>query len=86
MIYPSNCRRCGKVIPLVWPDSPNLDNGLTLQLSGAYGEFIDLIDGVLEVLLCHECAHELADWLHFDPRNWHTHREGSGQHADHHDR
>jgi hypothetical protein len=69
----------------------NTDNGLVLLFSGSYGEFHDdLGSGPHSVDLCHECGHDLADWLGIDVGNWHTHKYGGGrpglQHADHHDR
>lgn len=84
-----NCRRCGKVIPFLFPDgwAENTDNGLTVEFSGSYGEFIDTgFDGPVSMILCHECAHALTDWLGMDAKNWHTHQPGSGQHPDHHDK
>ena len=87
------CKKCGKEIPLqhqyLPPDAePSTDNGLLLIFDGGYGEFIDapfVPKAEWQVQLCHECAHDLCDWLGVDPRNWHTHAAGSGQHADHHD-
>ena len=81
------CDRCNKTIPKPWNDSPNLDNGLLVSLSGGYGEFIDsAFTGSYDVVLCHECAHDLADFLGIDVHNWHAHSPDSGQHPDHHDR
>lgn len=86
------CKKCGKEIPKQ-PHAPGpywyTDNGLHLTFDGGYGEFIDAPfadDREAKYILCHECAHDLCDWLGVDPRNWHTHAAGSGQHADHHDR
>ena len=81
------CAKCRKAIPR--HPSGNTDNGLHLTFDGGYGEFIDSWnpdDTDHYLSLCHECGHELADWLGIDVRNWHTHGLHSGQHADHHDR
>jgi len=65
----------------------NTDNGLEVHFVGSYGEFIDTAfeDGSYRVSLCHDCSHDLADWLGIDVHNWHTHKPGSGMHPDHHD-
>lgn len=78
------CQKCFKQVPQdeYW----NTDNGLEVSFSGGYGEFHDdLFYGPYEFGLCHECAHELAEWLGLDVHNWHTHRIGGDQHPDHHD-
>lgn len=78
------CFRCQK--PVNNDLMGNTDNGLFLFFSGGYGEFHDdLVDGPHEVVLCHECGHDLADFLGLDVAGWHTHRPESGQHPDHHD-
>lgn len=92
------CLRCKKPIPLSaaghhaeqhgtdtkW----GTENGLHLTLDGGYAEFIDAYDGPVVAVLCHECAHGLADYLNLDVHNWHTHvhpKNGGFQHPDHHD-
>lgn len=67
-------------------DSENTDNGMFLEVSGSYGEFYDsAFIGAYKFVLCHSCGHDLADWVGIKVNNWHTHREGSGMHPDHHD-
>lgn len=67
-------------------DREELSNECTILFAGGYGSFIDCIDSKFPTLtICHECGHELADWLGLDPRNWHTHSIYGGQHPDHHD-
>ena len=80
------CQRCKRNVPLkVWRKEVwGTENGLELTFDGGYGEFIDAWEGPEKVWLCHECAHDLADWLGLDVRRWHTHSLHSGQHADHH--
>lgn len=86
------CKKCGKEIPWQPPHAGryrNTDNGLHLTFDGGYGEFIDapfVNDQEVKYILCHECAHDLCDWLGVDAHNWHTHGIYSGQHDDHHDR
>lgn len=86
-----NCFRCKKTIPLQWEwevnsDRYQTDNDVTLEFHGGYGQFTDCLDDcpAESIRLCHECAHDLCDWLGADPRRWHTHSEASGQHSDHH--
>lgn len=74
------------------------DNNLVLKFDGGYGMFCDPEPGRWirgdhrrhdpehTKVLCHECAHDLAEWLDIDVHNWHTHNPNSGQHPDHHDR
>lgn len=93
------CDRCGKdLVPdhngcehsCMWhrPVEPGQwDNALEVNLNGGYGMFIDPpFSGhptEHSVVLCHECAHELADqepWLRKaigDPERSHTHKEGT---------
>lgn len=90
------CDKCGKE-PLrhhgINPaSSMQYDNVLLLELHGGYGMFIDPMnypreghDPSTTWILCHECAHALAEWLGVDVHNWHTHVPGGPQHADHHD-
>ncbi len=80
------CQKCKREIPLrVWlTNVDGTDNGLELLFDGGYAEFIDAYDGPERAWLCHECAHDLADWLGMDVRRWHTHSLRSGQHPDHH--
>lgn len=68
-------------------------NELTMLFVGGYGSFIDTaFDGCPTLTICHECAHELCEFLRIDPHNWHTHSQvvpaesHPGQHPDHHDR
>lgn len=98
--YSHYCHRCSKdmraraVHPsrTDWPTRPGkfdpaeeLQNEATLIFTGGYGSFIDAFDSMPSLLLCHECAHELCEWIGIDPRNWHTHSIYGGQHNDHHD-
>jgi hypothetical protein len=79
------CQKCNKPIP--YDEHWNTDNGLTLYFSGGYGEFHDDLGNKGQPQstdLCHECGHDLAEWLGLDVRGWHTHRHGGTQHADHH--
>lgn len=68
-----------------WSEDEML-NECTLIFDGGYGSFIDVCGGSPNpaVTICHECAHELAEWLGVDVRKWHTHVPGY-QHPDHHD-
>lgn len=86
-----NCNRCQKIIPLQWDSAKDehpdqTDNDLSLEFHGGYGQFTDCIyDCPADTIrLCHECAHDLCDWLGLDPSTWHTHSAESGQHPDHH--
>jgi len=94
------CDRCGKRPPIqkgcTSPDWLQYDNVLLLRLEGGYGMFIDpagsdiqrtkrIYDARYDKILCHECAHEFAEWIGWDVHNQHTHAPESGQHADHHD-
>lgn len=93
------CYRCKKIIPRQWPQwqyeelgltdgTDQLDNNLSLEFHGGYGMFTDCIYNCPadKIILCHECAHDLCEFLGIDPSNWHTHRPESGQHPDHHKR
>lgn len=59
------------------------DNALWLKLSGGYGMFIDpFTEKDPEVVICHNCAHELCDavpWIKtlIDPVHSHSHRDGT---------
>lgn len=84
------CFKCKQPVPHQFPEENHVayalnDNGLTLSFDGGYGEFIDHIGTQATMVLCHECAHALADFLGLDVRNWHSHRDDSGQHADHYE-
>lgn len=98
---PTTCSRptCGKSMRGgdVHPDYPDhmadeLDNECTIMFEGGYGSFIDcaFLDngqtGMPTLTICHECAHELAEWLGIDVSGWHTHSVYGGQHDDHHAR
>jgi hypothetical protein len=98
--YSDYCHRCSKdmraraVHPsrTDWPTNvgafdtaEELQNEATLIFTGGYGSFIDAIDSMPSVRLCHECAHEVCEFIGIDPRLWHTHSVYGGQHADHHD-
>lgn len=84
-----SCNRCKKIIPL---QSENCltpyqtDNELRLEFHGGYGSFTDCIEDcpAFSIMICHECAHDLCDFLDIDPSYWHTHSPHSGQHPDHH--
>lgn len=90
------CDRCTATLPTMPGFDPSesmqYDNALIVRLNGGYGMFVDDFDRELgynpsyDKVLCHDCAHDLANWLGIDAHNWHTHREGAGQHRDHHDR
>lgn len=89
---PNYCFRCNKDMrestvrnrePAPWGDE--LDNECTITFSGGYGSFIDSFDKWPTLTICHECGHQLAEWLGVDCRNYHTHSIHGGQHADHHD-
>lgn len=84
-----SCGRCHKLLPLQWPELENpyqTDNELVIEFHGGYGSFTDCLDDCPadSMRLCHECAHDLCDFLDIDPSYWHTHRPDSGQHPDHH--
>ena len=96
---PTTCSRpqCGKSMrgEDVHPDYPEqmaneLQNECTLMFVGGYGSFIDCVfldggqTGLPTVRICHECAHELSEWLGIDVSSWHTHSYYGGQHEDHH--
>jgi DNA-directed RNA polymerase subunit N (RpoN/RPB10) len=83
------CFKCKQPVPHQFPEENHVayalnDNGLTLSFEGGYGEFIDHIGTQATMVLCHECAHALAEFLGLDVRNWHTHNPATGQHEDHH--
>lgn len=67
------CTRCKEPIPYLHP--LNTDRGLTVALSGSYGEFYDSLDGLLYIELCHACGHALTDLLGIDTIGWHPERE-----------
>ncbi len=92
------CQRCKQPVPIsrtgedslvAYPDTKWVtENGLHVSFDGGYAEFIDAWNGAIEIVLCHECGHALADFLGLDVHNWHTHvppELGGTQHADHHD-
>ena len=84
-----NCNRCSKTIPLQSDNCENpyqTDNELLLEFHGGYGSFTDCLDNcpAESMRLCHECAHDLCDFLGIDASNWHTHNPELGQHPDHH--
>lgn len=94
------CHRCGKDMraQAVHPDhkwstsdhdtfdpSQELQNECNLIFVGGYGSFTDDLGEMATLTICHECGHELCDWIGVDPRNWHTHSMLGGQHEDHHD-
>lgn len=93
--FSATCTRCRKVLPV--PDGFTIvdaikfnqfDNNAEIKISfsGGYGQFIDSYDGPIDfsLNLCHECGHELAEFLDIDVSYWHTHNPASGQHPDHH--
>lgn len=82
-----NCYRCDNAIPYLFhgdnETATNLDNGLVVLLSGGYGEFRDNlgflgeddsdIGGAFRAFYCHDCAHELCDWMGVNTDHWHSH-------------
>lgn len=89
------CARCERVLPLQTGFTAaeaakyqQFDNNAEVKISfsGGYGQFIDSYDGPVDfsLNLCHECGHELAEFLDIDVSYWHTHNPASGQHPDHH--
>lgn len=83
---PSICFKCKKEPPKQFESEYDFqrDNLLEVSFTGAYGMFVDPLFSYYLLHLCHECGHDLCDWLGIDPSNWHTHRPDTGQHADHH--
>jgi hypothetical protein len=71
----ASCQRCGNAIPIAYPGLTNTDNGLTLILTGGYGEFHDSLMGDVTVSLCHGCAHAMCEFIHVDATNFHTHTD-----------
>jgi hypothetical protein len=80
------CDRCAKAVPplssITRDEGLQYDNVLILNLVGGYGMFIDpeislgpwrTYDPETTKILCHECAHEFADWLGWDGHTGHTH-------------
>ena len=66
------CTKCKKQIPL--NDHGEMDLELQVSLGGGYGSFNDnILDGPEELVLCHECAHALCDFLGINPHDWHSH-------------
>lgn len=96
---PTRCFRCDKDMRKVAyfgtdgfsQFKDETDNECTMMFNGGYGSFIDAMGELPTVTICHECGHELCDWLGIDPRLWHTHSgwapnaDFPGQHPDHHD-
>lgn len=74
------CQRCGEPIPYLHPH--NSDRGLTVTLTGGYGEFRDSMEGSIRFDLCHECGHALTDLLGLDTVGWHPEREESSVSTD----
>ena len=80
------CFACGQTLELVFPDLPypQFENALHLDFGGGYGEFIDgpfHEAGPLSLIICHACAHALAEqvpWIEriLDPAHSHTHLPG----------
>lgn len=68
----TQCAKCAKQIPV--DDRGEMDLELHVSLSGGYGSFHDsAVSGPEELVLCHECAHALCDFLGVNPHNWHSH-------------
>jgi len=71
------CFKCKQPVVAGFPDgdpaTSNSECGLTLRFDGGYGEFIDHLGTKATMVLCHECAHALCDFLGVDPYNWHSH-------------
>lgn len=90
------CQRCKSELIPQWIRtredegvvSDQYDNNLILEFHGGYGMFTDCIYTCPadKIILCHDCSHKLCEYLDVDPHNWHTHRQGVGQHEDHHDK
>lgn len=89
------CQKCGSELPeqrsIPADGSLQYANNLVVVFEGGYGMFCDPMeragdpaDPEFTKVLCHECAHALADWLGIDVSNWHTHDPQSGQHPNHH--
>lgn len=80
------CSRCDS--PLPEPEEDGLGNAfaLAVTLDGGYTMFCDpeVEDEERHYLLCHDCGHELCDFLGVDPRDWHQHRTGRAWESDHH--
>jgi hypothetical protein len=75
------CAKCKvALVYLLEAPAQNLDNVLDVVLTGSYGEFHDDLgfmvepwdqSGHLRLHLCHDCGHELCDWLELDVDGWH---------------
>lgn len=90
-----NCHSCKTPLVLVFPsDDPNcrqFDNALEITFEGGYGMFTDEIgdDERQNVIICHECAHELCrivPWVEklIDSRRSHSHTQAYKKaHPDH---
>lgn len=64
---PATCDRCKEDVPYVWKDTPNLvpnlSDALDLTISGGYGEYVDLLTGRVNLVLCERCCDALMVFL-----------------------
>lgn len=81
------CSRCDNPLPEPVEDGPGPRFALVVRLDGGYGMFCDPgfedSDDWARVL-CHDCAHELCEFLGLDPRSWHAHVGERAWDVDHH--
>lgn len=82
------CARCDSPLPETVGDlGPKF--ALILRLDGGFGMFCDpdpFEEADWVVLLCHDCGHELTDFLGLNPNGWHVHRGQRAWDSDHHSR
>lgn len=83
------CFRCDSPLP------PPLDeagtgpaHALVVRFDGGHGMFCDpgLDEQEWTLVLCHGCAHELADFIGLNPSDWHEHFGRSAWGSDQHHR
>lgn len=76
------CDRCAlplEQVELAEEGTLQCDNALIVRLSGGYGMFCDPLkvsddfDPEWDKIFCHECAHEVCDFLGIDASSWHSH-------------
>lgn len=80
------CSRCDSALPEPVEDGLGSEFALLVVLDGGYTMFCDpdVAEEDRRYVLCHDCGHELCDFLGVDARDWHHHQTLRAWESNHH--
>lgn len=86
MVDSAVCARCDALLPES-EDGLGPKHALVVRFDGGYGMFCDpdpFAEEDWAVVLCHDCGHQLTDFLGMNADEWHQHRGQRAWNSDHH--